>query len=116
MFASKTPRDLNHDPNPWVVHTPEGYADRRYPVPRSYHEMEYAPRPEFDHVQHNAPNPILVWHRKTTRPGMTAEASRYVLDHWAATIGALPGLGIIEYTAEHEAHARRVLTLAARGA
>lgn len=51
MFASKTPRDLNHDPAPFVF--PETGM-------RSAAEFgPYDPRPEFDHVQHNEPNPIL---------------------------------------------------------
>jgi hypothetical protein len=64
--------------------------------------------------QHNAPNPILLWHRGTTREGMSPIAAQYVLDHWAATIGALPELGITTYTPDHEAHARLVLSRLAR--
>ncbi len=58
MFASKTPRDLNHDPMPY--RTPGGrWAEQSYLGLR-----DLAPRPEFDHVQHNEPNPILVRFRK----------------------------------------------------
>ena len=63
MFASKTPRDLNHDPEPWA-HTACGYEwcddfGDRFQTNNGTGN-EFSPRPEFDHVQHNAPNPILV--------------------------------------------------------
>jgi len=64
--------------------------------------------------QINEPNPILLWHRETTREGWSPIAARYTLDHWPATIGALPDLGIITYTPEQEEHARRVLTRLAK--
>ncbi len=56
IFSSKTPRDLNRDPAPFVF--PETGM-------RSAAEFgPYAPRPEFDHVQHNAPNPVLAAFRR----------------------------------------------------
>lgn len=64
--------------------------------------------------QHNEPNPILTWHRETTREGWSPVAARYTLDHWPATVGVLPDLGIITYTPEQEEHARRVLTRLAK--
>jgi len=62
MFASKTPRDLNHDPMPW-----------RHPALFHRHAEPgfgavYSPRPEFDHVQHNEPNPFLVEARQAADP------------------------------------------------
>lgn len=59
--------------------------------------------------QHNEPNPILLWHRETTREDMRPVAAQYVLEHWDATVGILPGLGIIDYTPDQANHARRVL-------
>jgi hypothetical protein len=64
--------------------------------------------------QHNVPNAILLWHRETTREGMHHVAARFVLDHWEATVGALPDLGIIQYTTDEEVHAKRVLARVAR--
>lgn len=63
IYASKTPRDLNHDPNPYA--TPSGYRTNDRPGSYSWdkfpaHMKTYNPRPEFDHAQHNEPNPILV--------------------------------------------------------
>ena len=49
MFASKTPRDLNNDP---VPHAERGGT------------TVFAPRPEFDHAQHNEPNPVLIAFRE----------------------------------------------------
>jgi hypothetical protein len=66
MFASKTPRDLNHDPLPHAWYSPNGFFSGRSGGPYRAAvgdspgwRSEHAPRPEFDHVQHNAPNPIL---------------------------------------------------------
>lgn len=55
MFTSKTPRDLNHDPHPVRI---AGRQARSKRMLWSSDVMD--PRPEFDHVQHNEPNPILV--------------------------------------------------------
>ena len=64
IYASKTPRDLIRDPHPWL--DPE--ADPRVtPYWRTSYQMTgmvNAPRPEFDHVQHNEPNPILLAFRR----------------------------------------------------
>lgn len=72
MFASKTPRDLNADPQPILL---QGYryGDRemrftREEAPWAQPWMEHAiedPRPEYDHAQHNKPNPILLEFRQS---------------------------------------------------
>ena len=76
MFASKSPSDLNHDKFPFVL--PDGSRDSHSHqfklVPgqfgwtvarnREYAGAKYDPRPEFDHVQHNEPNPILAYFRE----------------------------------------------------
>lgn len=56
MFASKTPSDLNHDRLPY-----EGISGGRGMAPYVDQGVRarYTPRPEFDHVQHNEPNPFL---------------------------------------------------------
>lgn len=109
-------RRFNDDPLPWVwVGNTHGLDSGRCSTTVSadaehaYHG-EFRPRPEYDRTPHNPTNPILEWQRKTTRPGWAAVAARYVLDHWDATIGALPDLGILTYTPNMEQHARRVLT------
>jgi len=58
MFASKTPRDLNHDSEPWVTNEVEPMRFGPELMPRR--DDRFDPRPEFDHVQHNEPNPILL--------------------------------------------------------
>ena len=79
MFASKTPRDLNHDPLPYL------YASTDYTARFSHNNLGYPyassaiydPRPEFDHVQHNEPNPILIAFREQ-RPVTTATKDAYL--------------------------------------
>lgn len=66
IYASKTPRNLNHDPLPYL------YASTDYTARYAHNDPghPYAssaihdPRPEFDHVQHNEPNPILLAFRR----------------------------------------------------
>lgn len=63
LYSSKTPRDLNHDPKPWQQPWP---GQRRSNVPEKRYgdtpadAWTWNPRPEFDHAQHNEPNPILI--------------------------------------------------------
>lgn len=99
-------RRFNDDHRAWV----DDQGQRHAWLAGVAEGMRYDPRPVFDRTPHNPTNPILEWQRKTTRPGWAAVAARYVLDHWDATIGALPSLGIITYTPNMEQHARRVLT------
>lgn len=60
IYASKTPRDLNRDPEPWTSH--HGRHDEPDPAGWDFDvEFTYEPRPEFDPPKaHNEPNPILV--------------------------------------------------------
>lgn len=62
MFASKTPRDLNHDPKPWV--TEEGVRQASSEVPFRFGRRTYADFDPREHVQHNEPNRILVAFRE----------------------------------------------------
>jgi hypothetical protein len=58
IFASKTPRDLNHDPKPYV-----DYQGQRHTEEEAMGDLDHAPRPEYDHAQHNEPNTLLVTFR-----------------------------------------------------
>jgi len=85
MYASREP--INTDPSPYAE-----WAG----------EIVFDPRPEFDHVQHNEPNPILIAFRKDARMHGLAEALAYDWpDHW---------MWFQDYTDEMVTHARRVLT------
>ena len=117
MFASKTPRDLNHDPYPnvWDGHTEfnqmraDTHRFRKGAPGIRIGTMNYRsrPRPEFDHIQHNEPNPILVTFRKSlqedlpfTNPG-----------NWAANLAKPPYPDSWYYASPEQIdHARRVLT------
>lgn len=55
-FSSKTPHDLNHDPEPFVWRATKLRTRIKY----GNEAIDFEPRPEFDHIQHNEPNPILV--------------------------------------------------------
>jgi hypothetical protein len=61
----------------------------------------YVPRPEFDHAQHNEPNPILV----EVRRDFPKEGESY--DWWAWAVSSAPDPS---WTPEQIDHARRVLT------
>ena len=113
MFASKTPRDLNHDPLPYL------YASTDYTARFSHNNLGYPyassaiydPRPEFDHVQHNEPNPILVefreesealgrmhpadWARTCSREFWGKEVSRDMLHHARRVLTRLANLAQI---------------------
>lgn len=114
IFASKTPRDLNHDPAPWI--NEDDIRERRpdYVVGQYPHrEPIYDPRPEFDHVQHNEPNPVLVAFRLID--GNRKEYADWVRDFdaypefWQRQGGQYP-----QYTPDQVDHARRVLSRLAR--
>lgn len=64
MFASKTPRDLNHDPAPWKAFDPLVGVYRRS-ADKFRADAEFLPQSGFDHRQHNEPNLILVEVRRT---------------------------------------------------
>lgn len=98
MFSSRTPRDLNHDPLPSV----NPYDSSRWRDDGGWSEMRHDPRPEFDHVQHNEPNPILVALR-----GAGVHREAYIRGFFASDpeMYSWP-----KWSAEHIDHARRVLT------
>ncbi|MEY4081680.1 MAG: hypothetical protein RL430_2110 [Actinomycetota bacterium] len=121
MFSSKTPRDLNHDPYPnvWDGHTPfnQMRADhdkfRKGAPVGVIGSMTYLhrPRPEFDHVQHNPPNPILVAFRTEVRLQREAD---WLPMHAVAETTLERQDGFEDATGAQCAHARRVLTRLAR--
>ena len=99
MYASKTPRDLNRDPKPYYNIESHGrYTEA--PAGTDYY-FRYDPRPEFDAVQHNEPNPELTYYR-------TYEAAR----GREALLDFLDWLYLVHEHAPnaHVVHARRVLT------
>lgn len=106
IFGSKTPRDLNHDPEPFVSH--HGRHEDADPSGWDFDvEFTLAPRREFDHIQHNEPNPILVEFREDFDGDMRG---------W----GVWLALASDEMTKDdratiyHREHARRVLARLAR--
>lgn len=123
MFSSKTARDLNHDPEPDVL-TYNGKDEKRVPVTYAawatpYEnnfgevvERRHGPRTEFDHVQHNEPNPLLVDFR-------VIDAGRNEYGDWVRDFDQRPEFWTRghtgapsrypQYTPEQVAHARRVL-------
>lgn len=97
IFSSKTPRDLNRDP--------ESFLDERgsrwiSPVTFQPRTFTYSPRPQFDHVQHNETNPILTWFRAVIEDPKCGEFDQVVDDF---LIYHIKGHG------KQEHHARRVL-------
>ncbi|MBN9176087.1 MAG: hypothetical protein J0I43_01775 [Microbacterium sp.] len=126
MFASKTPRDLNHDAHPWA-HTACGYEwcddfGGRFSFNNGTGN-EFSPRREFDHVQHNEPNPILVRFRKWIEGEELADP--HWVDQWIVALDQLDAFGgFVEWdepsspfhvlttaSPEQIAHARRVFNL-----
>lgn len=104
MFSSKTPRDLNHDPEPW--HCPGAGEQYRIPDGEQLECDVRVPRPEFDHVQHNPPNPLL----RDTRDFWPV-----ILKDWIVALDdpnfiAETPAELGQVTGEHVAHARTVLT------
>lgn len=108
LFASKTPRDLNHDPEPFV----DDHGCRWIaPVTFQPRTFRYDPRPEFDHVQYNEPNPILVNLRQRIATGFDdveefawwlKNEYNHDTDSWVWEDDSI--------TESHVAHARRVLS------
>lgn len=104
MFASKTPRDLNHDPEPFISH--HGRHEDADPAGWDFDvEFDYDPRPEFDHVQHNEPNPLLADLR---------EFWPVIIEDWIAALddpwfmdGVPDEFGVA--TEDHRDHAKKVL-------
>lgn len=83
IFASKSPRDLNRDPAPFRIWTGPWAGTRAAQAVPGMTELD--PRPEFGHVQHNQPNPILVAFRN--------RAEDVTLDYWAWALEAEAAFG-----------------------
>ncbi len=116
IFASKTPRDLNRDPEPWVT-KPQLRAEFGRPKHHAESIDCYAycvrdPRPEFDHVQHNHPNPILLDFRETNGIAELWLEAIEGKDGDVFLAGVPKAFGAIR--APHIDHARRVLGRLAR--
>lgn len=71
IFASKTPRDLNRDPEPYVSSAPDFERYEQAEDNPKVHPVIFDPRPEFDHPQNNKPNPILIAARRAIAEGAT---------------------------------------------
>ena len=107
IYASKTPRDLNHDPRPVRI------AGRQARSKRMLWPSDVMdPRPEFDHVQHNEPNPILVAFRAySDKHGMDAEDRANLSGAWLQAPGYYERRLVEGRLRRQERdHARRVLT------
>lgn len=107
LYASKTPRDLNRDPEPYVY----AFGGERLSREDAYWNVGrvigYEPRPEFDHPQHNEPNPILLDLRDTHGlPDLWLEAIEG-RDGDVFLAGVPRAFGDVR--ADHINHARRVL-------
>lgn len=124
MFASKTPRDLNSDPTPYVIKGENNtwretvsqgeffIANADVYAPRI--TARFDPRPEFDHVQHNEPNPILVEFRRVHNlPHLTAAGAPWLARHWILN-WHIHREGHDDASDAQIEHAHRVLTRIAR--
>jgi len=105
QYASKTPRDLNHDPLPYVTRAGNRYEDGIW-YGHDMFRRYLDPRPEFDHVQHNAPNPLLLDMREFW-PVIVGDWLAALDDPWF-TDGVPQEFGSV--TEDHIDHARRVLS------
>lgn len=111
MFSSKTPRDLNHDPKPYRYNNSRDIRRALEDMPVNVVHYTRDPRPEFDHIQHNPPNPILA-------------GARHPSEDWREWLAALNDpTEIFSWDADQDGdgdvrictpdmidHARRVLT------
>lgn len=114
MFASKTPRDLNHDPYPYVTYRdltgtlgPQALWRSGNRVDGAGYFTKLEPRPEFDHVQHNEPNPLLADYRLDI--AHTGWRDRDPRDWLKEVTTRFPGVTFPWSSAQID-HARRVLT------
>lgn len=113
MFSSKTPRDLNHDPHPYVDQWGIDRNDDGDPAGYDFDALfHFDPRPEFDHVQHNEPNPILVAFRaRSDKHGMDAEDRANLSRAWLQAPRYYERRLVEGRLSRQERdHARRVLT------
>jgi len=114
QFASKTPRDLNHDFLPYINDCPDMW--NRYPDEYTANYFSggvyrFDPRPEFDHVQHNPTNTILPIVRRYSQARFDMSqvaAATLVIDHWQNL------LVVQEASEEERAHAFKVLARLAK--
>ena len=108
LYSSRAPRDLNHDPFPFV--TPSGRKPPGY-IGTGREWVAFSPRPEFDHEQHNEPNPILLAFRRDVEINTGIGAGSMAAEWYER--------GLLLFEAEratfaHADHARKVPTRLAR--
>jgi hypothetical protein len=115
IYSSKTPRDLNRDPFPFVTYRDVTGSKGPQPLWRSANKVDGAgffaqrePRPEYDHVQHNEPNPILADYRMDI--AHTTWRDRNPLEWLAEVTGPMVWLnGKHPWSRDQVNHASRVL-------
>lgn len=108
IFSSKTPRDLNYDPEPFLD---ERWSRWIIPVTFQPRTFTYSPRPEFDHVQHNEPNLVLSDARIALRQGISASEILRRINYSVSGAGHYITLNWERITDRDMIdHARRVLT------
>lgn len=117
MFASKTGRDFNTDPEPWEARNGYRYAEFNEGE-AMFGGIRFAPRDEFDKPMHNEPNPILVEFRDVV-DGMPAHLARKEVSWWLTCLSERAEFyeGKPEYKGWNESnitHARKVLERLAR--
>ena len=100
IYASKMPFP-NRDPKPFIDR--EDGPGREIRQSWSDGWTDYEPRPEFDHIQHNKPNPLLVEFREIhslTGNPLFSDALMFTSDLMDARVRVMG----------HWDHAMRVLT------
>jgi hypothetical protein len=108
MFASKTPRDIHHDPEPYRGKYPFTANRSAWQITNGREIVtEYAPRSGYFPRQHNEPNPILTLFRDADNSDRRGLAAMWVDD--IAEWNRQGEMGI-DTTPDQVEHARRVLT------
>lgn len=105
LYSSKTPRDLNYDPQPF-----RDERGNRWILPVTFQPRTFThdPRPEFDHAQHNEPNPIILDFRDMVGIAQLWLEAIEGPEGDAFLAGTPKEFGRID--ADHITHARKVLT------
>lgn len=110
MYASKTPRDLNHDPKPHE----NGHGSRQdHPTIGGMCGgciTRHVPRSSYDHKQHNEPNPILVEFREEVEQWSFVHKADLALNR----LDYMDALGLTYDEDPQVDHACKVLTRLAR--
>ncbi|MDL5351154.1 hypothetical protein [Microbacterium sp. zg-YB36] len=115
-YASKTPRMLNSDPEPWLGRSPVTNDLIRTPVaPAGLSGFHRQPRDYYNHEQHNEPNPILTEFREVhARPHLSAHPASWLAGHWIMNWTSHERYADESVTEQQLDHARKVLERLAR--